>query len=354
MLKLIWDFLKTGIMEDGIYRHSTLGTPQGGIVSPVLANIYLDRLDQWAKKWTDLSRNEKRERRKKGKGNWEFVRYADDFLFLTNGTRGCADNMRERIGDFANEELNLSLSEKKTEIVHASDGFEFLGYELQLTKKGGVRMRIPEEAKKDLRSKVKQATDGGTEISVRRKIGSLNAVLRGWANYYKYAGDAANVFASLDYFTWRQVTSWLAQKHKCTAKRLVSRILESANPLRVDGVTLYTMSGDSDAYTESMEDKPHPYLEDSGLERESLPEDDPDLANSEEREGWRDARWEALQRDNWTCQECGKDLGAGTAQVHHKRPNRGYESSEEANRLENLKSLCPNCHIEIEKKRLCH
>ncbi|MCS4044890.1 group II intron reverse transcriptase/maturase, partial [Salinibacter ruber] len=56
MLHLIWDFLKSGVMEDGIFRHSTLGTPQGGIVSPVLANIYLNELDQWAKQWTNLDR----------------------------------------------------------------------------------------------------------------------------------------------------------------------------------------------------------------------------------------------------------------------------------------------------------
>ena len=354
MLKLIWDFLKAGIMEDGTYRHSTLGTPQGGIVSPVLANIYLDRLDQWAKKWTEKTANESRKRRKRGKGNWEFVRYADDFLFLTNGSKEKADKMRKRIGNFVSEELNLTLSEKKTEIVHASDGFEFLGYELQLTQNGGVRYSIPKEARMDLRRKVEQATDGGTEISVRRKIGSLNAILRGWANYYKYANGVARVFASLDYFTWRRVASWLQYKHKCKIRGLITRVLESVNPLRVNGQTLYTMAGDSDTYTDSIEGKPHPYLEKSELERESLPEDDPDLANSEERKGWSDARWEALQRDNWNCQECGKGLGAGTAQVHHKRPNHGYESSEEANRLGNLKSLCPNCHIEIEKKRLCH
>jgi len=354
MLKLIWGFLKAGIMEDGTYRHSTLGTPQGGIVSPVLANIYLDKLDQWAKRWTDIPKYEKDKRRREGKGNWEFVRYADDFLFLTNGTKERAEEMKERIGDFVEGELNLTLSEKKTKIVHASDGFEFLGYNLQLTRKGGVKLTIPKEAKEDLRRKVEQATDGGTEISVRRKIGSLNAILRGWANYYKYANDAASVFSSLDYFTWRRIADWLARKHKCSSKYLVAHKLESASPLRINGQTLYTMSGDSDIYDESIVDKDHPYLEGSEIERESLPEDDPYLANTEEREGWRDVRWEALERDNWDCQECGKDLGPGTAQVHHVRPYRSYDGTEKANRVKNLKSLCPNCHTEIEDKRQCH
>jgi len=354
MLKLIWGFLKAGIMEDGTYRHSTLGTPQGGIVSPVLANTYLNRLDQWAKEWTDIPKGEKRKRRENGKGNWEFVRYADDFLFLTNGTKKRADRMKERIGDFVDEELNLTLSEKKTKIVHASDGFEFLGYNIQLTENGGARLTIPKEAEKELRRKVEQATDGGTEISVRRKIGGLNAILRGWANYYKYANDSSDVLGSLDYFTWRQTVDWLARKYKCSSKYLVEHKLESANPLRIKGQTLYTMAGDSDRYNEGMREKGHPYLRGSEIKRESFPNADPGLANAERREGWRDARWEALERDEWECQECGKNLGPGTAQVHHIRPYRGYDSTEEANRLENLKSLCPGCHKEIEGKRICH
>jgi retron-type reverse transcriptase len=66
---LIWEFLKAGIMEEGTYRHSTIGTPQGGIVSPLLANVYLNELDQWAERFTEIPGKEKRRRRRKGKGN---------------------------------------------------------------------------------------------------------------------------------------------------------------------------------------------------------------------------------------------------------------------------------------------
>lgn len=352
MLHLIWDFLKAGIMEEGTYRHSTLGTPQGGIVSPVLANIYLNELDQWAKEWTDSTDTEVQKRRNNGKGSWAFVRYADDFLFLTNGKRGRADKMRERIGGFVNEELNLTLSEKKTKITHASDGFKFLGYHLQLTEEGGTMKSVPKEAKEDLLRKVEEATSGGTEISTRRKIKSLNAVLRGWANYYKYANNASVTFANLDYQVWRKVADWLALKHKCPVGKICSQKLDSVNPLRINGQTLYQMFGSGDIYTESYKEKDHPYLKGTGITRESLPKDSP--YTGEERKGWSDARWKALERDNWNCQMCDLDLEGKVPHVHHIRPYRGQGSDEEANRLENLETLCTDCHNKIEKDLPSH
>jgi group II intron reverse transcriptase/maturase len=116
MRDLIWEFLKAGIMEDGKYRHSMLGTPQGGIVSPLLANVYLNELDQWVNQWTNLTTAEKRKRWNRGKGSWHYVRYADDFLLLTNGTKGRAEKMMERVEDFIDEELNLTLSDEKSEL----------------------------------------------------------------------------------------------------------------------------------------------------------------------------------------------------------------------------------------------
>jgi RNA-directed DNA polymerase len=153
---LIWAFLKAGVMEEGTYRHSTTGTPQGGIVSPVLANIYLDGLDQWARQFTDRTRLERERARNKGKGNWRYVRYADDFLLLTNGRKKRAERMVGRLRRQINDRLNLTLSRRKTKVFHANDGFEFLGYRLKRKRDGeggrATRLLIPEEAKTPLRS----------------------------------------------------------------------------------------------------------------------------------------------------------------------------------------------------------
>lgn len=347
--RLIWSFLKAGVMEDGTVQHSMLGTPQGGIVSPLLANIYLNELDQWVKRWTDIPRNESYRRRTRGAGNWTYSRYADDFLMLTNGTKKRAEKKKEKIADFLREDLDLTISEKKTEIVHVEDGVNFLGYRIQ---KDGEKVRklITEEAKEDIRAKVKEATDGGVNISARAKIKALNAVLRGWANYYKYATDSSRVFNDLDTFVWENLTDWLGRKYKMSVAQVCKYKLDRNYPLTMNGITLVKTQRYGDKYTQSHTDKPNVYLENRDRKTETLPDDDPWLGNQETRD--MDKRWETLERDDWTCQDCGTYMDRGQAQVHHIRMYKGYSSPEGADRLENLVSLCEECHKERDKDRM--
>ena len=352
MRDLIWEFLKAGVMEDGKYRHSMLGTPQGGIVSPLLANVYLNELDQWVNQWTNLTRAEKRKRWNRGKGNWHYVRYADDFLLLTNGTKGRAEKMMERVEDFIDEELNLTLSDEKSELNHAEDGFSFLGYDLKVkTETGGVQRTVPKDAERDITAKVREATEGNTNVSIRAKMKAVDAVLRGWANYYKYATDAGSVFDRVQYKSWHMLTHWMAEKLKCSRKELVSRRLDGTDPLSMNGVTLTKIAEMSAVRSKSHYRHDHPYLEGKNTRWESLPQEDPWLANDEERRGWEDSRWKALERDDWTCQECGANLEGKAAHVHHNRTYSGYQDPEEPNKQENLVSLCKKCHQRVESKR---
>lgn len=288
-----------------------------------------------------------------GKGNWNYVRYADDFLLLTSGRKKEAEEMKDRVENFVKEELNLSFSDKKTSITHAEDGINFLGYHLEAADdpSGGVKRRIPRKAKEGIKSKVRTSTKGGTDVSVRAKIRALNNVLRGWANYYKYATNAWKTFNQMDHYNWWKVTDWLAEKYECSRNKLVERELTNSWPLRINDSTLIVMSGGSEIYTDTWEKGVHPYLESQGINREETPEEDPWLGLTEDRTGWRDVRQETLRRDNWTCQECGMDLTHQNAHVHHKRLRSGYENKEEADRLENLTSLCESCHLEMKSNR---
>jgi group II intron reverse transcriptase/maturase len=351
VLKLVWDFLKAGIMEDGKYRHSMLGTPQGVIVSPLLANVYLNELDQWVKKWTERTIDEGRKKWKRGKGNWHYVRYADDFLLLTNGGKGRAEKMMERVENFVSEELNLKLSEEKSELIHAEDGFSFLGYDLKIkTETGGVQRTVPKEAKRDVVAKVRSATNGNTDVSIRTKMKAVDAVLRGWANYYKYATDAWMVFNSVQHETWHEMTHWMAEKLKCNRGELIGRELDSIDPLTINGVSMTKIVEMSTIRTVSVDRHDHPYLEGGNTEWEELPPEEPWDANEEGRTGWEDARWKALERENWNCQLCGRDLEGRSAHVHHKRAREG-QGEKDADRLENLESLCAECHRKVESKR---
>jgi 5-methylcytosine-specific restriction endonuclease McrA len=180
---------------------------------------------------------------------------------------------------------------------------------------------------------------------------AVDAVLRGWANYYKYATDAGSVFDRVQYKSWHMLTHWMAEKLKCSRRELVSYRLDGTDPLSMNGVTLTKIAEMSAKRSKSHHRHNHPYLEGKNTGWESLPQEDPWLANDEERRGWEDGRWKALERDDWTCQECGANLEGRAAHVHHDRTYSGYQDSEESNKQENLVSLCKKCHQRVESKR---
>src|SRR5262249_17975491 len=94
LLDLVWKFLRAGVMEGKLFKDTKVGTPQGGIASPLLANVYLHELDRYMEKYTALTRKEKAARRKAGLANFVYVRYADDFVVLCNGPRSAAEAIR--------------------------------------------------------------------------------------------------------------------------------------------------------------------------------------------------------------------------------------------------------------------
>jgi len=239
----IWKFLKAGIMEDGNYRHSMLGTPQGGIVSPLLANIYLNELDQWVKQWTNIPRKEKNNRRRNGKGNWKYVRYADDFLMLCNGDKSETERMESRLRNYLSNDLELTLSKKKTELVHVNDGFDFLGFHVERSINGmgekQTQITIPKESIKDFREKIYTATDKAKDnTSARARIMALNAVIRGWGNYYRFCWNAAITFNTLDHFIWKRMVHWLAGKHQTSIKDILSRMDGDRTDIKWSNLTL--------------------------------------------------------------------------------------------------------------------
>jgi RNA-directed DNA polymerase len=162
VLSLIRGYLKQGVM-DGMKKWETNeGTPQGAVISPLLANIYLNPLDH----------------QMVGKG-WEMIRYADDFVILCR-TREEAEDALEAVRTWCRE-AGLTLHSEKTHITTAEEGFEFLGY---LFKKGG---KYPNErSKKKLRTKVRRETRRTDGRGLGEIITRLNPILRGWYNYFKH------------------------------------------------------------------------------------------------------------------------------------------------------------------------
>ncbi|OPZ86418.1 MAG: Group II intron-encoded protein LtrA [bacterium ADurb.Bin429] len=227
VLRLILAFLKAGIMAEGNLRHSIAGTPQGGIISPLLANVYLTALDARYKRWTP-GPNEPTFRAF-GRRNWDkkhgrpcfyMIRYADDFVILVSGTQADAEREKAALAEFVRETLGMELSEEKTLITRADEGFNFLGYrvikEPALTTGTRVgKLRIPQEKLQLLRDRLKGLTDRSqTGKSLEDLISELNPIIAGWRNYYRYAVGASRDFDEMDHWLWERIRLWLNKKHR--------------------------------------------------------------------------------------------------------------------------------------------
>ncbi len=141
VLGLVKAFLKAGILgEDGVERDTVTGTPQGGILSPLLANIALSVLDDhFIKEWEANSGTytDRRRRRRHGLANYRIIRYADDFVVMVSGDRGHAEALRDEVAAVL-APMGLRLSEEKTTVCHIDQGFDFLGYRIQRHRKRGT------------------------------------------------------------------------------------------------------------------------------------------------------------------------------------------------------------------------
>ena len=205
-------------MEEGRVRDSDLGSPQGGVISPLLANIYLNHLDRtWKRRFTHLG---------------QLVRYADDFVVLCR-TKAQADEALRRVREILTE-LALELHPEKTRVVALSEdsgGFVFLGCYLRIVRsyfKGRTYLfRWPSpKSMKSLRAQVKALTDRRRRAGMRdidEVIADLNPVLRGWSNYFR-TGNASRPFIAIDHYVWMRLTRMLAKQRGRRGHKLRRRI----------------------------------------------------------------------------------------------------------------------------------
>ncbi len=210
VLKLLRQWLKVGVMEEGRLHETDSGTPQGGVISPLLSNVYLHFLDSvWERKCVHLGR---------------LVRYADDFVVMCETAEACEE--AERRVKLILDRLKLKLHPEKTrrvELTDGKEGFDFLGCHLRKRASGrllerGIRryylQRWPSvRSLKRVRQRVKELT--GRERNgvkdVRVIIRDLNPVLRGWGNYFR-TGNAARKFLQVDTYVWSRLRGFLVKR----------------------------------------------------------------------------------------------------------------------------------------------
>src|SRR6266702_6575115 len=218
---LVKAFLKSGVLTELGGREEThTGTPQGGILSPLLANIALSALDdhfdrQWHQEMGTEYQRAKRKRN--GQGKWRLCRYADDFVLLVSGDRGHAEALREEVTAVL-APLGLRLAPEKTSVVHIDEGFVFLGQHIRRQRKRGtskyyVYTKPSRKAVQAIKDKVNAKTYRSTRHQgLDELLLSLNRMLAGWANHFRY-GVSKAIFNAVDQHAWGRIMRRTRAKH---------------------------------------------------------------------------------------------------------------------------------------------
>ena len=388
LLALIWKMLRVGVMENLQYAETTEGTPQGGLVSPLLANVYMHRLDEWMhERFHTITSRERSKRRRNGDpfAAVRYIRYADDFIVLMRDGEG-AEQLKRELAEFIQQELKMTLSEEKTTIIHASQGFDFLGVRKFIgPKRSNPKKILPYQvpARKSVdayRRKVRELTHPNLNyLPPGERIRTINWLIVGWANYHRW-GNAKQTFSALSSWTIRKVHTML-RRYTPAGKRTtyvmhfrpVSECVNlgrwkkytnwltpsvEVDGLRIGLVPMAVISTGRYWYYRGTKIPPAYKL---------LDDDTPDR-NQRETEFYTDveaiegaklgqaSRWNkgkygfkyfvsrkaAFQRDNYTCTVCGyksqrRKGNVNDLECHHIDPDGGEG-------VENLQTVCIPCH----------
>lgn len=391
LLALIWKMLRAGVLEDLQYAETNEGTPQGGVISPLLANVYMHKLDEWMYyRFHALSTTTRTARRRRGEiAAVRYIRYADDFVVLLRDAEH-AETLKREMTDFISQELKMKLSAEKTTIVHASEGFDFLGVRTFLApRRSNPAKLLPYQvpAKKSVkayRQKVKELTHPNLDyLPPGERIRALNWLIEGWANYHRW-GNAKETFAELSWWTIKRVHAML-RRYAPLGKRATYRmyfrpISECTNLKKWSRYTKWlTPSVDVDenirlgllpmgvistsVYWQLRTHKIPPayqLLDDDTEWNERETDFYTDVEAIEGTAIGQASRWYTgkyshayfynrqvvFRRDKYACTECGfkSQRGKGDVndlEVHHIDPDGGYG-------VENLRTVCLPCHRKLE------
>lgn len=387
LLTLLWKMLRAGVMENLQYAETTEGAPQGSILSPLLANVYMHRLDEWMhQRFHAISSKERAKRQRKGEIAYvRYIRFADDFVALTrDGER--AEELKKELANFMYQELKMTLNVEKTTIAQASQGFDFLGVRTFTGPQRSNPDRIlpyqvpSRKSVKAYRQKVKEVTHPSLDyMPPGERIRALNWLIRGWANYHRW-GNAKQTFAALSHWTIKKVHTMLRRytpANKTTTYQRYFRPLsdcanlkqwhrytnwltpsvEAGQDVRLGLLPMKVIStGDYWQYRGTKIPLAYQLLDDetTGKERETDFYTDVEAIENTtigQASRWNTGRYDqayfhnrkvVLRRDEYTCTVCGyksqRQKGdVHDLEVHHVDPNGD-------NSVDNLRTVCLPCH----------
>jgi group II intron reverse transcriptase/maturase len=369
ILWLIRRFLKAPVIDEGIQTKTRKGTPQGGVLSPLLANIYLNEFDQfWYENWGRLTADQRKKRQRHGQANCVLFRYADDFILSARGTEEGVNAVMDSIRSFFKSKLRLDLSTDKTRVVRLEEGFSFLGFHIQrvhLDYGECVRIRPTQRNLYRLRNKLQSMLGpAASRDEPHMKIAALNRVLRGWANYYTSV-NSYQQFRTGDFLAERLFCKWYCRKYKVSVRKFLAEVLSNGKVVVQRGgvkAELFRMASSKSTHTIRNHELlwryrsiRNPYISQDHTAT-GIPEENDDpiidapniqpLAPAYNGEIYSSNRHLAFDRDGWKCARCGS---RETLQAHHiQRVPRGMVFDPKVvHRVENLQTLCAKCHSRL-------
>ncbi|NEQ11248.1 MAG: group II intron reverse transcriptase/maturase [Moorea sp. SIO4E2] len=354
---LVEQWLKTGYVDKGVFYNTESGTPQGGIISPLLANIALHGMENElgiTYKW-------RKDKRKKSGGFWNnisertFVRFADDFVILTQSKED-ATEAKVIIQEWLTKK-GLRLSEEKTSIKHLTEGFDFLGWNFRkyrTTARKTELVTLIKPSKKNINNFKKQLKDEFKKLksaSQEQVIRKLNPKIRGWGNYHDGV-VAQETFNTLDSYIFWKLKRWGLRKHPNKSWKWISKNYFGKHCPGREDKWVYGNKSSKNAYLHKLAWKP--------IKRHTLVQyknspDDPDLIGYWEerkalqREKTARGRFSAgkdkiANRQNYLCPVCNQSIGiSDVLHIHHIIPiHLGGQDQ-----YDNLIYLHEDCHHTI-------
>ena len=211
--ELIVKWLKAGYIDNNVFNETNNGTPQGGIISPLLANIALHGMESAIGIEYYTKRNKKRGTSMENRTPYAVVRYADDFIIMCE-TKEDAESMYNKLQPYL-KERGLELENSKTKVVSILEGFDFLGFNIRRYQKTyGQKLFIKPSNKsiKKCKAKINEVFEINKGGNITKLIYDLNPVIRGYANYWN-AVVSKEIFSKIDHYIWLKIRKKLLRLH---------------------------------------------------------------------------------------------------------------------------------------------
>jgi RNA-directed DNA polymerase len=342
---ILHKWLKAGVIEKGKLFATEEGTPQGGIISPTLANMVLDGLEERLNcairpKWSN------------GKVIFNpminLVRYADDFI-ITGSTAEVLERAKAVVREFLYER-GLSLSDEKTRIVHIETGFDFLGQNVRMYG-GKLLIKPSRDAVKRALTKIRTTIQKNKTASQEKLISQLNPIIRGWVNYHRFS-VASKTFSRFDHEVWQVLWQWATRRHNKKGALWVRRryfhtvgyrtwtfASKAGTSNRSELVKLVYATDTKIKRYRKIKAEANPYDPDWEIYFEERLKRRMEVELLSSRNAWR--LW---QSQNGLCLECNGLITPETGwHVHHVM----YRVHGGKDILSNLRLLHPNCHRKL-------